>query len=142
MNEIQTTQAARLRQLHGVIIAALQATLDKAVEAGGILRDVKVSLPHGDFGKWVESNTGFNIRTAQRYMKIFDNRDQLKSDSVSYLADAHKLLTEPKKDHLLMKIIESITLTDCPHFPCRGDKECPSKMIDRVLAGYESAQTT
>lgn len=98
MNEIQATQADRLRQLHGEIIGAARMLLDKAIEAGKILRDVKAYLAHGEFTEWVETNAGFNIRTAQRYMKIYENREQLKNDSVSLLTDAHKMLTAPKEE--------------------------------------------
>ncbi|HBB15747.1 MAG TPA: hypothetical protein DCZ97_01650 [Syntrophus sp. (in: bacteria)] len=100
MTEIPTTQADRLRQLHGEIMGAARMVMEKAIEAGGILHEVKAALPHGDFTAWIETNTGFNIRTAQRYMKIYDNRDQLKNDSVSLLTDAHKLLTAPKEECL------------------------------------------
>lgn len=100
MNEIQVTQAGRLRQLHGEITRGARMLLDKAIEAGGILHDVKASLPHGEFTPWVEVNAGFNLRTAQRYMKIHENREQLKSDSVSFLTDAHRMLTAPKEDRL------------------------------------------
>jgi len=72
--------------------------LSKAIEAGGILHEVKAALPHGEFTPWVEESAGFNIRTAQRYMKVYENRDQLKNDSVSLLTDAHRLLTTSKPE--------------------------------------------
>jgi hypothetical protein len=100
MTEIQATQAERLKQLHVEIMGAARMVFDKAIEAGGILHEVKAALPHGDFTAWIETNTGFNIRTAQRYMKIHENRDQLKTDNVSLLTDAHKLLTAPKEERL------------------------------------------
>jgi len=99
MNELQTIQADRLKQLHGEIMGAARMVMDKAIEAGGILQEVKASLPHGEFTEWVEQNAGFNIRTAQRYMKIYENRDVLKNDSVSLLTDAHKMLTAPMEQN-------------------------------------------
>jgi hypothetical protein len=100
MNDIQATKVTRLRQLHGEIVGAVRLALDKAIEAGGILQKVKESLPHGEFTAWVEANAGFNIRTAQRYMKIHGNRDRLKNESVSLLTDAYKMLTAPKEERL------------------------------------------
>jgi hypothetical protein len=100
MNEtfqIQKSRADRLRQLHSEILGACRTVLSKAIEAGGILYEVKASLPHGEFTSWVEGNAGFNIRTAQRYMKIHENRDQI-NDSVSLLTDAHRLLTTSKPE--------------------------------------------
>jgi len=98
MNDLQAAQADRLRSLHGEIITAMRATLDLAIEAGAILHEVKAALPHGEFTSWVETNAGFSIRTAQRYMKIHENREELKNDSVSLLTDAHKMLTAPKDE--------------------------------------------
>lgn len=97
MNEVQTGQAERLRQLHGEIVGAAWMVIEKAIEAGAILAEVKASLPHGGFTAWVEAEAGFSVRTAQRYMKIYDNRDMIKNDSVSLLTDAHRLLTESKQ---------------------------------------------
>ncbi len=95
MKPLQLTQADRLRQIHSEIMGAAKMVLEKAIEAGGILLEVKAGLPHGDFTAWVETNAGFSIRTAQRYMKIFEHREELKNDSVSLLADAHKMLENP-----------------------------------------------
>ena len=100
MNELQAAQADRLRQIHGEIIGAVQMLLDGAIEAGGILQDVKAALPHGEFKIWVETNAGFNIRTAQRYMKIYEHREEFKNDSVSLLTDAYRMLTAPKVERL------------------------------------------
>ena len=92
MNEIAQTTVDRLRELHREIIGAVRMTLDKAIEAGGILQEVKAELSHGDFTQWVENNAGFDIRTAQRYMKAHRNREQLKNDSVSFLTEAYRRL--------------------------------------------------
>ena len=100
MNEIQATQVDRLKQLHGEIIGAARMALDKAIEAGGILHEVKAAMPHGEFTAWVETNAGFSIRTAQRYMKIYESREEIKNDSVSLLTGAHKMLTSPKEVRL------------------------------------------
>lgn len=94
--QLQKSRADRLRQLHSEILGLCRTALNKAIEAGGILHEVKAALPHGEFTPWVEENAGFNIRTAQRYMKVYENRDQLKNDSVSLLTDAHRLLTTSK----------------------------------------------
>lgn len=94
-SKVIESHAHRLRELHSEILGACQTVLSKAIEAGGILHDVKAGLPHGEFTSWVERNAGFSVRTAQRYMKIHDNRDQI-NDSVSLLTDAHRLLTTSK----------------------------------------------
>jgi hypothetical protein len=94
MNDLQTTYGVRLQQLHSEIVGAAIKAINKAIEAGGLLCEIKAGLPHGEFTAWVETNTGFSIRTAQRYMKIYENRDKItKNDSVSLLTDAHRFLT-------------------------------------------------
>ena len=96
MNEIAQTKIDRLRELHGEIIGAVRMTLDKAIEAGGTLLAVKAELPFGSFTSWVKENVGFDIRTAQRYMRAYRNRDRLRSDSVSFLTEAYTALQAPK----------------------------------------------
>ena len=96
MNEIAQTKIDRLRELHGEIIGAVRMTLDKAIEAGGTLLAVKAELPFGSFTSWVKENVGFDIRTAQRYMRAYRNRDRLRSDSVSFLTEAYTALKAPK----------------------------------------------
>lgn len=98
MNEIQKEKAVRLRELHGEIVMLVCATLEKAIEAGEILTEVKESLPHGEFTAWVKKEMSFTIRTAQNYMKVYVNRERLKSESVSFLGNAYKLLETSKTD--------------------------------------------
>jgi hypothetical protein len=90
MGGIEKSKIDQLNTLHNEIMGAMRTTLHKAVEAGGILQEVKENLPHGKFTAWVEENISFDLRTAQRYMKAWDNRDRLKNDTVSSL----KQLTE------------------------------------------------
>ncbi|MGY4602904.1 hypothetical protein ACVW16_001316 [Bradyrhizobium sp. USDA 4474] len=47
-----------------------QAATLNAIEIGRELLRVKASLPHGAFGKWVEMECQFKIRTAQDLMKL------------------------------------------------------------------------
>lgn len=130
MNEIQATQADRLRQLHGEIIGAARMLLDKAIEAGKILRDVKAYLAHGEFTTWVETNAGFNIRTAQRYMKIYENREQLKNDSVSLLTDAHKMLTAPKEEQKIR--INGLPLDEVLRIAALDERQ--KKLNEKIIA--------
>jgi hypothetical protein len=90
MGNIDQSKTQRLNELHGQILGAIRTTVELAIEAGGILTEVKESLPHGQFQQWVEENTSFDVRTAQRYMKAHRNRDRIKNDTVSSL----KQLTE------------------------------------------------
>lgn len=109
MMEIERSKVERLRELHGEILGGMKKTIAQAIEAGGILSEIKEALPHGDFTSWVERNTGFDIRTAQRYMKTFARREEIESDTVSHLTEAYRLLEDRREsarvslDSLILK---------------------------------------
>ncbi|WP_189397250.1 MULTISPECIES: DUF3102 domain-containing protein [unclassified Mesorhizobium] len=78
------------------------------VEIGKELREVKVKLGHGFFGKWIEAEFNMTAKTAQNYM----NRARMaeKSESVPGLSDtALQLLAAPSADDVRDKIIKTIT---------------------------------
>ncbi len=56
MNEIANCTIKEINNLHSEIITGIRATLHKAVELGGRLKEVKEILPHADFTSWMESN--------------------------------------------------------------------------------------
>lgn len=139
-NEL-TNHANRLKELHAGITAAINRVLSDVIEAGRILSDVKLSLPHGQFSDWVSSNAGFNIRTAQRYMKIYAHRDELKNDSVSLMTDAHRFLSAPKVDEvdevLLKNIIDELIPRACKLYPdCCPENGCIESMLDMAVDEY------
>lgn len=94
----QISRVDRIVELHGQIEAALKTTLTQAIEVGRLLAEQKAELAHGQWGNWVAENLPFTVRTASRYMAIYRHREEvLKSDSVSDLAGAYKMLTVPAK---------------------------------------------
>ena len=97
-NTITTnSRAAQINKLHGSIMANARQCLADAFEAGRLLTEQKAELGHGEWLLWLKENVSFNVRTAQRYMNLHENRDRLKNDSVSYLMDAYDKLVKPKK---------------------------------------------
>jgi hypothetical protein len=95
---IDTTRIDRLRELHGLIMGSAVKTIRAAIEAGGILVEVKGGLPHGEFTSWCEKNLPFDVRTAQRYMRCYMLRGRLlKNDSMSHLTGAYRLLEESRE---------------------------------------------
>lgn len=80
----------RICFLHGEIRKELQTTLEKAIEIGELLTQVKAKLEHGEWGHWCKDNLPFSIATATNYMKAFHNRERLKSLDVRGLAEAYK----------------------------------------------------
>jgi hypothetical protein len=90
--------AVRVNALHAEIGGALRLSLQKAIEIGGLLTEAKRQAGHGAFGEWLSDNVAFTDRTARRYMALFENRERLlKSDTVSDLRSAYRLLSAPEK---------------------------------------------
>lgn len=82
-----------IRELHSEISDALRQTLPKAIRIGELLTEQKARLEHGAFLPWVKQNLPFTDRTARNYMRMYRERARLKSESVSDLTTAYKLLT-------------------------------------------------
>jgi len=54
-------------------IRALTSTmLTSVIEIGRRFVEAKAMLPHGQFGPWLESSTGYSQRTANNYMRLFE----------------------------------------------------------------------
>ena len=97
---LDKTRIERLAELHGLITTSAAKTIQAAIEAGGILVEIKAGLPHGEFTPWCAANLPFNTRTAQRYMRCHALRGRLlKNDSVTLLTGAYGLLTEPRPEN-------------------------------------------
>ena len=93
MSDIERTRADTIIILHNEIIGHLTKSLEKAIRIGELLTEQKRTLKHGDFTNWILDNLPFTDRTARNYMRLYDNRDKLKTENVSDLASAYKLLS-------------------------------------------------
>lgn len=89
MNEVSTQRAVEICRLHNDIGSMMQKSLENAIRLGELLTLQKEELAHGQFIIWVEAYLPFDQRTAQRYMRLFAYREEIKSDSVSYLQEAY-----------------------------------------------------
>lgn len=53
-------------------IRALTASmLSNVIEIGRRMCEAKEILPYGEFGKWIEDNTGYSVSTANNFMRLF-----------------------------------------------------------------------
>jgi hypothetical protein len=88
--------------LHGEIDGGYDKILEWAREAGWLLGNAKASDPHGEWSAWLETNCGFGQRTAQVYMVINDNWDEIqqKRSTAAHLTirGAVKLIAKPKPE--------------------------------------------
>lgn len=99
MNEITTD---RTPEIIAVEIKSLEAQgtamfLSVVAEIGKRLIEVKAMLPHGEWGKWLESGVNYSQDTATNYMKIAQEYNSVNSEPVRNLkfTQALALLTIP-----------------------------------------------
>ena len=98
MYEMENFRIDEISKLHGEIYGAFKTSLEKAIRIGELLTEQKQNLRHGEFTSWVENNLPFSDRTAQIYMRLYSERDRLKTEMVSVLnlKSAYRLLIEHK----------------------------------------------
>jgi len=92
--ELFSAEAAEIRKLHTELLGHVRITIKQAIRIGELLTAVKEGLEHGRWLPWLKANVEFHERTARRYIRVFENREQLKTDSVSDLTDAYRLLAD------------------------------------------------
>ncbi len=109
MTQLAKYEADRINELHAGIEATLNKTIADAIEVGRLLMEAKANVKHGEFTTWINNNLTFTDRTAQRYMKLYDNRHRL--EGAGSISDAYKLLAPPKTDTVsdIDKIADYIT---------------------------------
>jgi hypothetical protein len=86
------TAAEEINRLHRDILEAGKRTFGVAIEIGRLLSAQKKTLGHGRWLPWLEDHIQFTSRTATNYMRLFENRDKLKSETISDLAEAYRVL--------------------------------------------------
>jgi len=95
MNSITMHRAQEISKLHEEIVGHFRSSLENAIRIGALLTDQKAELKHGEFESWITANLPFTGRTARNYMHIYRERDWIKTESVSDLNGAYKLIANP-----------------------------------------------
>ena len=98
MNAIEKTRADEIVRLHGEIEGLFKMSLDKAMRIGELLAEQKATMKHGEFTPWVKGNLPFTDRTARNYMRVYRNQKRLKTETVSVLGQAYRLLSGQEED--------------------------------------------
>ena len=79
MTDLTTT---RTPEVIAAEVRALTATvLTNVIEIGRRFAEAKALLPHGEFGAWLESSTGYSQRTANNFMRLVDAYGDPQADS-------------------------------------------------------------
>jgi modification methylase len=82
----------KVTRLHKQIMQACKQSLDQSIQIGEILWKQKEALGHGNWLPWVEKYLPFSSRTATNYINLYDHREEIKSERISDLQTAYKLL--------------------------------------------------
>jgi hypothetical protein len=79
--------AARIKQEHETVSAALTDSLRHAIEAGELLQEAKKQVPHGGWRPWLAQHCTISERTAQLYMRCAKNRTVIENQIRNGVAD-------------------------------------------------------
>lgn len=96
MNVPSVTTAQQINTLHEGLESLMHQGIEMAFQIGELLTVTKQELPHGEFGTWIAENLTFNARTAQRYMKLFENKEELQNCGT--ISEAYRMLGDGKND--------------------------------------------
>lgn len=102
---IERGRISEIITLHNEVAGYLRMSVEKAIRIGELLTEQKAGLQHGEFLPWIKANLPFTDRTARNYMAFYSNRNLLKTENVSDLSSAYKLLAgdtqskKPQDDH-------------------------------------------
>ncbi len=89
--------AAEIIRLHLECLASATKSLDIAIKVGENLAKQKKDMDHGTFIPWIKETLPFSERTAQNYMKLFDNKKKLLEGNVENVTEAYMLIAPEKK---------------------------------------------
>ena len=66
---------------HQAAIGSARSAIEHAVRCGQLLIEAKASIGHGGWLPWVKANLTFGDRQAQKYMRLADHSDQIRTES-------------------------------------------------------------
>lgn len=74
MNEMMQTRTPEViaAEINTIKAQAREVYVRSAVEIGRRLYEAKNSVPHGEWGKWLETNVDYSERTAQNLMAVYE----------------------------------------------------------------------
>lgn len=87
-----TNAVIEIHRLHTEILSHARTSLDKAIRIGELLIRLKDTLKHGEWHQWIEDNAPFSRKTSDRYVFVFENREELKKVNVTLLTDAYSIM--------------------------------------------------
>jgi uncharacterized protein YaaR (DUF327 family) len=127
-----------------ILIFKNQAAMNM-IEIGMRLIEVKEQLPHGEFGKWVESEVSFSQQTARKFMKVA--REMANNATSRYLdtSKAFELLALPEEqrdEFIESNPVEDMTVKELREaIKARKEAEERAQEILKELEGERKENT-
>jgi Protein of unknown function (DUF3102) len=99
MDEIESPDAVseEINRLHEENCIAARNTIERAIRIGELLTKQKDRLTHGDWYPWFDKNIKFSHTTDERYRKLYEQRNEIKSSNVQDLSGAYRLIRDANK---------------------------------------------
>jgi protein gp37 len=72
--------ARQIKAAHTACMAGANSAVENAIEAGRLLTGMKSKLIRGSWLPWVEDKCDLKIRQAQRYMRVYENRQRIEDE--------------------------------------------------------------
>jgi len=110
MYDIEKSRMVEIIRLHNEINHLLVTGLQKAMQIGKLLIEVKKGKPHGEFGTWIDAHMPFSHVTASKRMKLYRKRKLFTSTPGLLLTEAYEILrpAKPVASHVLRQQTVSI----------------------------------
>jgi hypothetical protein len=112
-----------------------------------LLVEVRESLPHGEWLPWLQANVPFTDRTARNYIRLHDQRDRLKLETVSDMTGAYRLLSagsdtpESKEQEPDYKALDAAYRRDMMLFRALEQRlKSPDITIEEAKVGFDFAR--
>lgn len=96
MNELQVNRTPELiaAEINHIKEETKKTVIYNSIEIGRRLQEVKLLIPHGEWGEWLEKNVDYKKSTANNFMNLFNE----------YGADQMSLLGSNLKDTIFEKL--------------------------------------
>jgi len=113
MEDIKELRLAELAELanvqHREIVGTLRESLSQAIRAGEMLAEAKALCPHRTWLRWLEANFEGSVRTAQEYMRLYNNADEIRAKArgsapLSIGAALRELVSSPRSEPARVEI--------------------------------------
>ena len=100
--------ATQINELHYRIYARNARALADSIEIGRMLSEQKDKLVHGHYLNWLNKHINFSYETARNYQKLYDYREEIKSQNIVNSSSAYRLIQRIKRQE---KLEENVKFT-------------------------------